>query len=258
MQGQFFSLRIFTTVQRALVFTTGAGKFAAEGITLPTFSRAGGYVLYGFSYNALSNRWALASTNQTTNYGIDGYVQTAEGPGVEPIWQAPAGGVAGTTGERLLPITAVDFPATDPAILSRDTNGTAVLRFNNSVPQCVSWGPFRMNADYANTPVFKFQYSMESVTGAFNVVINVSVMAITPGVDAQDPDTEANYGTVNTCTDAIPGTAKTPKEISCPLTNNDGLLARDLVKVRLCRQATGSDTAEGILFGLTAALEYLR
>ena len=164
---------------------------------------------------------------------MEGYVQTAKGPGVEPIWQAPAGGVAGTIGERLLPITAVDFPATDPAILSRDTNGTAVLRFNNSVPQCVSWGPFRMNADYASTPVFKLQYSMESVTGAFNVVINVSVMAITPGVDAHNPDTDANYGTVNTCTDAIPGTAKMPKEISCPLTNNDGLLARDLVKVKL-------------------------
>ena len=138
--ASFSTLRIFTTMQRALVCTTGAGKFAAEGILLPTFSRAGGYVLYGFRYNALSNRWALVATNQTTNYGADGFVRTAKGPGVEPIWQAPVGGVAGTTGERLLPITAVDFPATDPAILSRDTNGTAVLRFNNSVPQCVLLG----------------------------------------------------------------------------------------------------------------------
>ena len=92
VQGQFFSLRIFTTVQRALTFTTGAGKFAAEGIPLPTFSRTAGYVLYGFSYNALSNRWALVATNQETNYGTAGYVQTAGGPGVESSWQAPAGG----------------------------------------------------------------------------------------------------------------------------------------------------------------------
>ena len=95
MQGQFFTLRIFTTVQRALVFTTGAGKFAAEGIPLPTFSRAVGYVLYGFSYNALSNRWAFVATNQTTNYGAAGYVQTAGGQGSSRAGRPPAGGWRG-------------------------------------------------------------------------------------------------------------------------------------------------------------------
>lgn len=258
VNGQFVTISMYTATQRALTWTTGAGKFAAEGIALPTFSRAADYVLYGFRYNGLSNRWALAASNQATVYGTVGHVLTGNGPGVEPSYQAPTGGGGGGTGERLLPITAVDFPAANPAILARDTNGTAVLRFDNNTSQCVSWGPFRMNVDYASLPVFKFQYSMESVIGAFNVVIQVSVMAITPGVDAQNPDTEANYGTVNTCTDAIPGTAKTPKEISCSLTNNDGLLARDLVKVKLCRGATGADNAEGMMFGLAAALEYSR
>lgn len=257
VNGQFVTISMYTATQRALTWTTGAGKFAAEGIALPTFSRAADYVLYGFRYNGLSNRWALAASNQATVYGTAGHVLTGNGPGVEPSYQAPTGGGGGGTGERLLPITAVDFPAANPAILARDTNGTAVLRFDNNTSQCVSWGPFRMNVDYASAPVFKFQYSMESVV-AGTLSIDVYVMAITPGVDNQNPDTEANYGTVNTCTDsAVPGTAKSPEEISCPLTNNDGLAARDLVKVKLCRN-TGVDTAAGISFGLTAALEYTR
>ena len=117
-----------------------------------------------------------------------------------------------------------------------------------------------MNVDYASAPVFKFQYSMESVTGAFGVAIDVSVMAITPGVDNDNPDTDANYGSVNTCADTpVPATAKAPKEMSCSLTNNDGLLARDLVKVKLCRNvAHATDTAAGIMFGLAAALEYAK
>ena len=95
VNGQFLTVLIYTTTQRALTFTTGAAKFAAEGIALPTFTRAAGYVLYGFRYNGISNRWALAATNQETNYGTAGYIQTAGGPGVESSWQPPTGGGEG-------------------------------------------------------------------------------------------------------------------------------------------------------------------
>ena len=328
VQGQFFSLRIFTTVQRALTFTTGAGKFAAEGIPLPTFSRTAGYVLYGFSYNALSNRWALVATNQETNYGTAGYVQTAGGPGVESSWQAPAGGgvtdgdkgdvtVSGTgatwtldadtvtyaklqnvtaasrllgrgsaagagdpqeitlgtnlsmsgttlnaaggggTGTIHLPMAAVSFPTTDPALL--DNSGTnARLLFDNTTRQCAYWGPFRMNADYVSTPVFKFQYAMTSVlTGG--VSIDVEVMTV-PAGDAASVHTES-YAAVNNCDDAaVPATtAGRIDEISCSLTNNDGLAAGRFTKIRLCRAvADAVDTAAGVLEGIAGSLEYTK
>ena len=38
-----------------------------------------------------------------------------------------------------------------------------------------------MNSDYASTPVFKFQYSMTSATGAVGVSINVSAITSTSG-----------------------------------------------------------------------------
>ena len=325
VQGQFFSLRIFTTVQQALTFTTGAGKFAAEGIPLPTFSRTAGYVLYGFSYNALSNRWALVATNQETNYGTAGYVQTAGGPGVESSWQPPTGGVAdgdkgdvtvsgtgatwtldadtvtyaklqnitaasrllgrgsaagagdpqeitlgtnlsmsgttlnvtGGTGTIHLPMAAVSFPTTDPALL--DNSGTnARLLFDNATRQCAYWGPFRMNADYVSTPVFKFQYAMTSVlTGG--VSIDVEVMTV-PAGDAASVHTES-YATVNNCADAaVPATtAGRIDEISCSLTNNDGLAAGRFTKIRVCRAvADAVDTAAGVMEGIAASMEYVR
>ena len=257
VNGQFLSILIFTTTQRALTWTTGAGKFAAEGIALPTFSRAAGYVLYGFRYNALSNRWALASTNQETTYGAVGHVLTGNGPGVASSFQAPTGGPGGGTGTIHLPMTAVHFPTADPAIL--DGSGTnARLLFDNVTKKCAYWGPFRMNADYVSTPVFKFQYAMTSVLSG-GVSIDVDVMTV-PAGDAASVHTES-YGTVNNCDDAaVPATtAGRIDEISCPLTNNDGLAAGRFTKIRLCRAvADAIDTANGILEGIAASLEYTK
>ena len=257
VQGQFFSLRIFTTTQRALTFTTGAGKFAAEGIALPTFSRAGGYVLYGFSYNALSNRWAFASTNQTTNYGAAGFVQTAGGPGVEPDWQAPAGGLTGSIGTIHLPMSAAQFPPVNPAVFDgSEVNGR--LRFDGgAISECVWWGPFRMNSDYASTPVFKFLYSMTSAT-AGGVSINVSVITAAPSGD--NVKTKP-FTTVNNCDDTtVPAELGDYKEISCPLVNNDGMAPNRWTKLQLCRLTSdGADTAElSDMEGLAASLEYVR
>ena len=166
------------------------------------------------------------------------------------------GGVAGTIGVVHLPVDAVKFPTSDAAVVDgSETN--ARLLFDNAVRKCAYWGPFRMNPDYASAPVFKLQYSMTSVTSG-GVAIDVEVMAVTPG-DAADANTES-YATVNTCVDAtVPGTAGHMKEISCALTNTDGVAPLDLTKLRLCRNvAHASDTAAGVLEALTAALQYTR
>lgn len=258
VDGQIISVLIFTTTQRALVFATGANAFSAEnGMTLPTWSKTAGYVLFAFRWNAVTSRWAFIATNSETEYGTAGYVRTAGGDGVQSSWAPAAGGVGGTIGDRLLPVTAVRFPATDPATLDLSENNARLL-FDNSVRKCAFWGPFRMNPDYSSGLIFKLQYSMTSVTSG-GIAIDVEVMAVTPG-DATDPNTDSNYASVNTCTDsAVPGTAGNMEEISCTLTNADSLAARDLTKIRLCRNVShATDTAAGIMEALGAALEYTR
>ena len=67
VDGQFVSLSIYTSMAQAITWTTGAGKFSAEnGLALPTFTDAAGYVLWGFRYNAFSSRWAFVATTQPT------------------------------------------------------------------------------------------------------------------------------------------------------------------------------------------------
>ena len=82
-------------------------------------------------------------------------------------------------------------------------------------------------------------------------------MAVTAG-DAADINTDS-YATVNTCTDTVAGTAGYLKLLSCTLTNDDSLAARDLVKLKVCRNVGhASDTATGDLEAITLVLEYAR
>jgi hypothetical protein len=227
--GQFFSLKIFTTVARALTFTLGSNSFAAEGIPLPTTTATNGYVLYGFQWNPQSSRWAFVATTQT------------------------GGGV----GWVHLPVSAVTLPTTNAAVLDGSETNMRLL-FDATTSECAWWGPFRMNPDYVGSPVFKWQYSMTSATTG-GISLNVSVMAVTPG-DAVDINNEANYAAVNNCDDTpVPSTPGGIKELSCPLTNNDALAAADLTKIKICRATTDStDTATGDMEGIAAMLEYAK
>ena len=79
-----------------------------------------------------------------------------------------------------------------------------------------------------------------------DVVIDVAVMAVTPG-DAADVNTES-YAAVNSTTDTVPATAGYLKKATITLTNDDGIAAGDYFKIKLDRDAAnGSDTATGDL-----------
>ena len=256
--GDLLFFEIFTTTQRGLTFSTATNGFIADAnLALPTVSNAGQVVKYLFEWNG--TKWSLAASSQTTTRGVLDECYRSNGPNTEPGFRAcPAGGggIAGTIGTIHLPVDAVKFPTSDAATVDgSETN--ARLLFDNAVRTCAYWGPFRMNADYASTPVFKFQYSMTSITSG-GVAIDVQVMAVTPG-DAADAETES-YATVNTCTNTpVPATAGHMKEISCALTNNDTVTAGDLTKIRLCRNvANATDTAAGVMEALAASLEYVR
>ena len=91
-------------------------------------------------------------------------------------------------------------------------------------------------------PVFKFQYSMTSATGAVGVSINVSVITAAPSGD--NVKTKP-FTTVNNCDDTtVPAELGDYKEISCPLVNNDGMAPNRWTKLQLCRLTSDpADTA---------------
>jgi hypothetical protein len=290
------TIELFTSAQRALTFSTATNGFIADhGLALPTVSDAGSWVKYLFAWNG--SKWAFVGSTQTTTRGTLGQVYTSAGPNAEPGWAAggsittPAstvvgrgsaggtgaaetitlgtnltmsgttlnatGGLTGTTGEIMLPVGAVNLPTTNMAVIDNGENNTRLL-FDGVTSECAWWGPFRMKPDYASTPVFKLLYSMTSATTG-GVSIDVSVMVVVAGA-AVDANTDS-YATVNNCDDAaVPTTLGGIKEISCPLTNNDGLVANALTKIKLCRATTDSaDTAStSDLEALAAALVYTR
>ena len=201
-------------------------------MALPTTNDPGTCAKHLFQWNG--SKWSVITSTMTTTRGTVGQVYTSTGPNTEPGWAAPVGG---GTGDRLLPVTAVSFPTTNAARVD-GSEINARLLFDNATTQCAYWGPFRMNPDYASNPVFKMQYAMSSaITGC--IAIDVEVMAVTPGdaTDLTGTGAVDSYDSVNTCTDAAvpPTTAGKMEEISCPLTFNDSMAARDLLKIRLCR-----------------------
>ena len=246
-------LEICTTARRTLTFSTATNGFSpGHGLALPTTNDPGTCVKHLFAWNG--SKWSLNSSTQTTTRGVALQVWTSGGPLAEPGWATPSAGGGGTVGERFLPVTAVGFPATNAARVEYSGNSHKLL-YDNATQWCAFWGPFRMNPDYASAPVLKIDYSMFSVTTS-TVTMRARVMAITPGTDAHDPDNDANYDAVNTCpASTVPGTAGVPATISCPLTSTDGLLARDLTKIELCRNTGG---AAGMMEVLAVSLEYTK
>jgi hypothetical protein len=161
---------------------------------------------------------------------------------------------AGGSGTGTIIILPLNFKAPTANSAFPDTSETNDrLRFDATTSECAIY-PLRLPASYVGSPVFKLQYSMTSATSG-SLMINVAVMAVSPG-DSADIDTES-YATVNTCTDAaVPGTAGYLDELACALTNNDGMVAGDYVKLQLCRNIT--DTATGDMEAITLALEFAR
>lgn len=127
------------------------------------------------------------------------------------------------------------------------------LAFDASTEEQVCWS-FRMPADYASAPVMKVQYKMTSATTG-GVAFEGRLAAVTPG-DATDVDAKA-FGTANTGTDTVAGTAGFMKEVSFALTNADSVAAGDLVVAYLNRDpANGSDTATGDCEVVAVAITY--
>ena len=154
-----------------------------------------------------------------------------------------------------LPIVGAKFPTSNPGRLDSSLTIWRML-FDKNTTQCVSWPNIRMNPDYANTPVFKAQYSMTSSTsGGVAIGVYVRAQAAPSGTIVINSKT---YDAINSCTDAtVPTTLGASREISCPLTNNQSMTAGAFVDVKLCRDtANGANTATGDMEVLNSMIEY--
>ncbi len=87
--------------------------------------------------------------------------------------------------------------------------------------------------------------SMVSATSG-NVIVDGTLEAVTPG-DSTDLDAGESLDTANASgAEAAPGTAGYTKDITVTLTNNDGIAAGDLCRLRFRRVGSnGADTATG-------------
>jgi hypothetical protein len=76
--------------------------------------------------------------------------------------------------------------------------------------------------------------------------VDAEVEAVTP--DNSESGTSDSFATVNSEDNtAVPGTAGQEFTVAVTLTNNDGVVAGDMVRVRVTRDAV-SDTATGDLY----------
>ncbi len=152
------------------------------------------------------------------------------------------------TATVIFPVAGAALDQTNPPALTYE-NSKPVLLLDPATIEPLYF-EFRMPAVYSSAPVLKLQYKMMSAV-ANDVVLACQVMAVTPNV-SEDCDSDS-YDTANEVTDTVPGTAGHLAEVSIPLTNNDSMMANDLVALKIYRKASdGGDTATGDL-GIKAA-----
>ncbi len=168
------------------------------------------------------------------------------------------------TGSIILTPGAATFPdgsASNAAPAMQRTKSSASapgvyflqLAFDASTEEWCTW-QFRMPADYASAPVAKVQYKMTSATSG-GVAWDVRISATSDG-DAQDVDAQ-DFGSANTGTATVPGTAGHLDEVSVTLTNADSVAAGDFVVVRVARAvADAADTASGDAELVGVTVEY--
>lgn len=126
--------------------------------------------------------------------------------------------------------------------------------FDAATEEWLTWS-FRMPADYASGLTAKCVYKMASATTG-GVTWDVRVAAVSDG-DAADVDAKG-FGSANTASATVPGTAGHLDEVSVPVTNDDSLAAGDFVVVRVARAVgDAGDTASGDAEFLACNLEYL-
>jgi hypothetical protein len=139
--------------------------------------------------------------------------------------------------------TRINFSlAEDVAELNNSSVFPRIL-FDYVTLECIAW-TFIVPDDYVGSPVFEMKYSMETdTTAGHEVHMDVYVM-----VEASADIDVTSYDAVNNCneTTGLPAVTGAPKTISCALTNNDGMAAQKLTKLKLCRDVTNDTSTDDV------------
>ena len=255
-------------------FTTGLLEVARGGTNLASGTSGG--VLYYSATGTLASSGALTAnvpvigggagvapssgtrSGNTTEFATSTGTKTVSR---QLVWDADgnvtasaftAGSAVGATGTIPLNVGSAYFPTTNPG-QPRVDEKRPTIRFDNTTSQSVFWETI-IPADYGSTPVFKYTYSMVTVTSG-SLFADVSVMVLTDG--AGDWLATDSFDTVVGCDDAaVPGTAGLSRTISCALTTNDSMVAGKKIAVNFARDV--GDTAAGPSELLGAWIEYTR
>lgn len=143
-------------------------------------------------------------------------------------------------------IEGAKLPSTNAMRIDGGETNWRLLADNSGLQNCVLFQGV-LPSDYGTGLTLTIFYSMTSATSG-NVTIGASVMAVTSG-DAADINTES-FDTVNSETNAVPGTAGYGKSFSITLTNADSLAAEDYFKIKILRSDT-SATGDMEIVGAT-------
>jgi len=147
---------------------------------------------------------------------------------------------------------SADFPASAYAQLSAIFN-RKVIAFDASVEESIEW-TFRAAQGLTGPLTLECDFIMASAV-ANSIVLGATVEAVTPG-DAVDLDSADSFASTNNSSAVtVPGTAGYLARATITLTNDDGIAAGDLVRVKISRKVSdGGDTATGDLYLLGAEL----
>lgn len=229
---QLLRLRLCSAASQTLNWASGAGKFDTTspfGLALPTATTGSNkcdFFVYQFAAGSV-NRWQLiANTQPSGSYGSVQLVPLSAGF---------------TVGAGI-----------QTAELNTETAWPRLL-FDSATQECVVW-TFRTPHDYGGTPVLDIAYTMDLDTNiAHQVHMTAEIM-----VEAA-ADLDVNSYVSNPCNDTagIPGTLGVPRSYTCALTNDDGLAAGKLTKLRLCRNVA-TDTATDDMEVRGVLLRYTR
>jgi hypothetical protein len=139
---------------------------------------------------------------------------------------------------------AVQFPASGAAQWAV-SNGRPVLAFDDTTNESAIVS-FPMPQAYAAGALTLVLYCLMASATTGDVDVDAEVEAVTP--DNSESGTSDSFDTVNSeDNNAVPGTAGQEFTVSVTLTNDDGVAAGDMVRLRLTRDAA-SDTAAGDLY----------
>ena len=143
VNGQIFTLLIFTTTQRGIPGSRGPASSPPKASSSRPL-RAGGLCPVRVQLQrALQSLGVCGDKSGRPIMVSAGFVQTAGGQGSSRSGRPPQGALTGSIGTIHLPMSAVKFPPTNFAVYDASEVNGRLLFDGGAISECVWWGPFR-------------------------------------------------------------------------------------------------------------------